>query len=684
MRATAVIALVSLAMLTADARGEEAIVLSGGGSRGLAHAGALVGVERRGHDPGIVVGSSMGSIVGALYAAGFEPDSIWQIVTREDWRGLFGPFPIRVGPERDLRHPVLHLQNGRGGTLITRGYVAEWRINRELVRKLFPAEARSRGDFDRLPRRYRAIAADVDSGTVVPLGSGDLARAVRASMAASGFFSPVRWGNRYLFDGGIGDYLPVVEARRLGADSVIAVDVLRPPAKAVSLDALALAQRTIDLLTVKVRSGEPEVLVLPKLDPSLSPYTYPVDPTPLLDRGLEAALAEIPTSNAGPIERPPEPPPDHLTGPVFEPTGSPLEPFLKRGFRPSVAGTYDSSRVFASVDRLYATGDFDGVWPSVEARGDSSDPVLVLRAETKGSLSLAGAPGFDNDRGGRIWAALRKLSFAGEIPITAALEGSADGIEQWGAATLRVASLSKFVSAWTAGAFLGEKDLPFLVTDSAEPEVHRAGGWLGAEWMRFEPDLTASVGFSGEDVRSDLGPDGGSFGPWIQVGELPPLVEEGRGGSELEAKLRFGEVDYWRARVRGSFMRPVRNITIGATGDLTGVAEHTPLDEVPSMGEEHLLPALRWGEHRGRLRAVLGFDGFYRAALGGTLRLRFRGGALVNELEADGVGYSSGTRWLGGAALSVYWWSFLGKLEAGLEAGTLGDRRISVDLGTRF
>src|SRR5262249_46845922 len=152
--------------------------------------------------------------------------------------------PTPLGPQRDLRHPVLTLQSGPGGALITRGYIADWRINRELVKELFTASARARGDFDRLPRRFRAIATDLDSGTVVALGSGDLARAARASMAASGFFSPVRWGDRYLFDGGIGDYLPVAEARALGADSVIAVDVLKPTPKAHSHDALSVAQRS--------------------------------------------------------------------------------------------------------------------------------------------------------------------------------------------------------------------------------------------------------------------------------------------------------------------------------------------------------------------------------------------------------------------------------------------------------
>src|SRR5262245_7381837 len=185
MRRGALLSFILVLALARGARAGDAVVLSGGGSRGLAHAGALVGLERRGHDPDLVVGTSMGAIIGALYAGGYEPSAIWRIVEREDWRGVFEPMPVRVGRERDLRHPVLQLQSGEGGLLFTKGYLADWRINRELVRRLFSPAARARGDFDRLPRRFRAIAADLDGGAMVSIGSGDLARAARASMAVS-------------------------------------------------------------------------------------------------------------------------------------------------------------------------------------------------------------------------------------------------------------------------------------------------------------------------------------------------------------------------------------------------------------------------------------------------------------------------------------------------------------------
>ena len=102
------------ALIAGAAQAQEAIVLSGGGSRGLAHAGALVGLRQRNHDPDIVLGTSMGAIVGALYAAGYEPDSIWNLLILQDWRGMFTPLPAPFGPERTLRYPVFDLRSQRG------------------------------------------------------------------------------------------------------------------------------------------------------------------------------------------------------------------------------------------------------------------------------------------------------------------------------------------------------------------------------------------------------------------------------------------------------------------------------------------------------------------------------------------------------------------------------------------
>ena len=89
-------ALVLLAVLAGPAQSQEAIVLSAGGARGMAHAGVLEELHARGHAPDIVAGASMGAIVGALYAAGWSPDSIAHTIRTQDWREMFAPLTVQV------------------------------------------------------------------------------------------------------------------------------------------------------------------------------------------------------------------------------------------------------------------------------------------------------------------------------------------------------------------------------------------------------------------------------------------------------------------------------------------------------------------------------------------------------------------------------------------------------------
>src|SRR6185503_14348193 len=89
--------------------GPDAIVLSTGASRGLAHAGALLGLERHGFDPDLVVGASMGAVIGALYAAGYDAEAIWDIVLDTRWADLFLASPVLQGPDRQLLFPSLTL-----------------------------------------------------------------------------------------------------------------------------------------------------------------------------------------------------------------------------------------------------------------------------------------------------------------------------------------------------------------------------------------------------------------------------------------------------------------------------------------------------------------------------------------------------------------------------------------------
>lgn len=182
-----------------------AIVLSGGGVRGFAHLGVLRVLEREGLRPDLVVGSSAGAMVGALFASGMTSGEIERAAGKLDWTVLFDIDPLRA---------VL------GGLGL--GLVPGARLE-QFLRQHLPLP------IERLPLAFAAVAADMESGDVVPLNNGDTARAVRASCAVPGVYAPVRARGRLLADGQIVSPLPVLAARRLGALRVLAIDVVYPP-----------------------------------------------------------------------------------------------------------------------------------------------------------------------------------------------------------------------------------------------------------------------------------------------------------------------------------------------------------------------------------------------------------------------------------------------------------------------
>ena len=678
-------------------RAEEALVLSGGGSRGLAHVGVVLGLEQRGHDPGIVVGTSMGAIVGGLYAAGYGAGAIDSIVEIEDWRSIFTPFPFEVGPSRSLRDPVLRLDTSGGTPFGSRGYIPDWRINLRLTQLLFDASARARGDFDRLPRRFRVVTADAESGERVTLGSGDLARSVRASMAAAGFFAPIHLGGRLLTDGGVADYLPVAEARRLGGSPIIASDVLHPPLRLQSTDALSVARRSIELLTVRGRIEPiaPDVLILPGVDAGLAPFVYPIDPAPVIRAGLNSTLAvlDADSSLAPSPHRGLPPPPESLGGLFIEDSGSSQAPrselnaFLARAFRGAARGPYHPDRILDRVARLYATGLFDGIWPSVEDSAGLSAPILKVRAESRGPVSLSGAVGYDNDRGGRAWGSLRRLDAIGAKPVEVALEGGANGIDAWGSVSARLTTLLLGASAWTTGAHFSEREVRLGGTATApgDVEVQRAGSWLGFETRWLHPDIHSSLLIRAEQIHSDFGPDGGSYGPGFRVAGIAPLVQVVGVTPTLEGEARFGDIEYRWLHGQASLGSRLGPLVTAVVADGAAVSRGAPIDLAPSMGGESGVPGLREGERRGRARLVTGVDLATPALFKATLRVRARAGVIADEMRAErGVPYSHEALWLGGVRISTLWWTPFGRIEVGGEGSTLGNRRFVVALGTEF
>lgn len=230
------------------------LVLSGGGARGVAHIGVLKALEELHVPVDYIAGTSMGAIVGGLYASGMSPDAIEQSLAKADWRYLLSDAPPRESrsfrdKERDARLNQ-NLQIGisqTGEVQLPVGFISGQKLLTKLRELTLPV--RRIEDFDRLPIPFRAIATDLATGEKVTLGEGNLPEAMRASMAVPGVFTPYPIAGRSLVDGGLSSNLPIETVRAMGADIVIAVDV-RPELKTAEElgSAIAVTNQMLDIL----------------------------------------------------------------------------------------------------------------------------------------------------------------------------------------------------------------------------------------------------------------------------------------------------------------------------------------------------------------------------------------------------------------------------------------------------
>lgn len=208
------------------------LVLSGGGARGFAHIGVLRVLEELDIAPDLIVGTSMGSVVGGLYAAGWSPDEIEKLVQTIDWEKIFtdrldrkyqsfrrkqDDYPVMI--EGRLHFDGLKL-------VLPPGVIAGQRL--DLVLRTVEALSPATSNFDDLPIPFRAVAANIATGQAVVLDSGSLASAIRASMSVPGALPPVTIDGKELVDGGIAANLPIGIAKELGATRIIAVDISSP------------------------------------------------------------------------------------------------------------------------------------------------------------------------------------------------------------------------------------------------------------------------------------------------------------------------------------------------------------------------------------------------------------------------------------------------------------------------
>ncbi|PZW65940.1 NTE family protein [Pseudomonas sp. URMO17WK12:I1] len=225
--------LTPLLAIAQEAQPRVGLVLSGGAARGLAHIGVIKALEEQGVRIDAIAGTSMGAVIGGLYASGYSVAELEQVALTMDWREVLSDDPPRTDvpfrrkqDDRDflIKQRLSFRDDGSLGLPlgVIQGQNLALLLERLLVRS---SDVR---DFDRLPIPFRAVATDIANDEKVVFRSGHLPQVIRASMSIPAVFAPVELDGRLLVDGGMVDNIPVDVARDMGVDRVIVVDIGTP------------------------------------------------------------------------------------------------------------------------------------------------------------------------------------------------------------------------------------------------------------------------------------------------------------------------------------------------------------------------------------------------------------------------------------------------------------------------
>lgn len=386
--------------------GPTALVLSGGGAKGVAHIGVLLALDSLGLRPDLIVGTSMGAIIGGMYASGITGRQIDSIASALPLTGLFETTRPRSPLGWGGRVPLAQWAQGERGFALQAQTVDEPQANAILNAALLRGNLLARGSFDSLPIPFRAVATDLAAWVPVVLGEGDLAQAVRASIAIPIIFSPERVGDRVLVDGGLTANIPVQIARDLGAARVIVSDVTeqRSDPDSIPGDApLEVVERLFAVLFEQPRDslGPEDLLIRPAVAGYRNLDFTPERVRELIALGREAGrrvLAELPCQPA--VRRSlPVVLPRRVSGLLTERVEE--TPLLQRLLGVSPAQDVDLATLSQGILGLRNSDLYRSVW--LNPRGNRDSVQFVPAAQRLPRRLAAVGLAYDNELGGQVW-----------------------------------------------------------------------------------------------------------------------------------------------------------------------------------------------------------------------------------------------------------------------------------------
>ncbi|MDX1804271.1 MAG: patatin-like phospholipase family protein [Alcanivorax sp.] len=406
------------------------LILSGGGARGLAHIGVLRALRERGIHIDAVAGTSMGAIVGGLYASGYPQAEIESIARNMDWKYAFSDQSPRSHSLYEYRQldagaPVdYRLRISRHGITLPRAALQGQHLT--LVLDEIFAPVRSVDDFDQLPIPFRAVAADLVTGKRVIIDHGRLSSAVRASMSIPGLLEPVEQDNRLLVDGGIADNIPIDALADKHLDRLIVVDVGSPRWEKENIHSVAQVLGQLTALMVRnnsdqqiARMGPRDILITPQLDGISSSDFNRVDDA--ITSGYRAAIKVLgpPAKEIAKKDNLPNGSPQIDLRPVInfvdvENQGPVSDQVIKSMVHQQPGKPFDRVQLRDDISHIYALDYFDSIrYRLVEHNGKTGLRISASERKTSNTYTQLGVQFSDDLRGNGTFGLYGSLRSAG-------------------------------------------------------------------------------------------------------------------------------------------------------------------------------------------------------------------------------------------------------------------------------
>ena len=606
-----------------------AVALSGGGARGLAHVGVLKALDEMHIPISCITGTSMGSIVSGAYAVGRSPAEIEQMVLDTNWDDIFRDYPPRaeistrrkVDDYKTLFAPEVGIKDGK--LALPKGIIAG--ISIEAFLRVVAEPATGIQDFNQLPVPWRAVATDIETGQAVVLSRGNVAEAMRASMAVPGAIAPVVIDNRLLVDGMIANNLPIDQARKLCGDVVIAVNIGTPPLTRDEINSVLavvsqmmafLGKQTVD---EQIKSMGPEdVLIVPDLgDISVTKYDRAKDAIRIGEEATRAMATSLARYSV-PAEQYAAFRAKQGKGEVAQTAVDEIRfeglqrtnPEVLRGLVETKPGEpLDLEKLGADMRRIYGRGDFESIdYHVVGAQGGPRALVITPREKEWGPDYLRLGLGLESD-------------FQGDNAFNLLVQ-------------YRKTWLNRLGGEWLTEGQIGQDT--HLYSEFYQP-LNAKGVWFGS--LRGIVGQTTRGLFQGNDKIAEylIGSGGGGIDLGANLGTLG-VLRVGPQWTQVHARIETGSpvlpsVTQLTAGVRVAFNLDALdhawfaqngyNVTTtyyGATKDLGSALNYQKLE---ARGQY----AMSWGPNTLNLAASGGTDfgtnmpAYETFALGGPLRL---------------------------------------------------------------